>query len=76
MTKTFVLGFELSEAMRILRDVGYEVFVADEVKSKKGVVGNEKRVIRVVTNDKDKTATISYSVFLTDVNVSGDVVPV
>lgn len=40
-----VLGLELSRAVRRLTEEGYEVETL-EVRSRKGVLGNERRVIR------------------------------
>ncbi len=41
-----ILGFELDAARKILLDAGY-IVEEKELSSKKGMPGNEKRVIRV-----------------------------
>ncbi len=65
-----VLGLELSAAVAILESEGYAVTVM-EVSSKKGVSGNERRVIRERTLDVEpglpKRICLTYAVFQTDV---------
>lgn len=65
-----VLGFELHSASAALRAQGFEV-VCLEVKSRKGVVGNETRVIRQRPL-KDGRIELACSVFKTDVTYSGE----
>ncbi|MEL7607942.1 MAG: hypothetical protein AAGU74_00370 [Bacillota bacterium] len=65
-----VLGFELSRAAQMLRASGYEVCCL-EVKSRKGVAGNEARVIRQRPLS-DGRIELAYSVFKTDVAYSGE----
>jgi predicted secreted protein len=63
---TDVLGFELHNAMDILAREGYAVTCA-QVSSKKGVSGNEARVVRV-RRTGDDSVELTYAVFKTDVD--------
>lgn len=63
---TDVLGFELHNAMDILAREGYAVTCA-QVSSKKGVIGNEERVVRV-RRSGDFFIELTYAVFRTDVD--------
>ncbi len=63
-----ILGFELNTARKILIDAGYTV-EEKELSSKKGMPGNEKRVIRVrfSEGEAEKRAQILYSQFQTEI---------
>lgn len=63
---TDVLGLELHNAMDILAREGYAVTCA-QVSSKKGVLGNEARVVRV-RRTGDDSFELTYAVFKTDVD--------
>jgi hypothetical protein len=65
---TSVLGFELEHAVRLLENGGFTVSCV-EYSSKKGVKGNEKRVIRQRVAEKGNVELV-YSIFKTDVNYS------
>lgn len=60
-----VLGMELSKAKAYLADRGYRV-TEKEVRSKKGVPGNQARVIRVRETAAD-SVELCYAVFKTNV---------
>jgi hypothetical protein len=59
---------ELENAVRLLESSGFVVNCI-EYSSKKGVKGNEKRVIRQRVTEKGQIELI-YSIFKTDVNYS------
>jgi hypothetical protein len=59
---------ELEYAVRLLESSGFAVNCV-EYSSKKGVKGNEKRVIRQRVTEKGQIELI-YSIFKTDVNYS------
>jgi hypothetical protein len=65
-----VLGFELSRAVMILEQAGYEV-TTGEVRSRKGLMGNERRVVRqqaMPSNaDGQPRIRLTYAVFCTQV---------
>lgn len=61
-----VLGRELHDAMDKLAREGYAVSCA-EVSSRKGVLGNEVRVVRV-RQTGDRAIELTYAVFKTDVD--------
>lgn len=65
-----VLGFELCRAVDAINAAGYEV-CRMQVSSRKGVVGNEARVIRQ-RQLTDGLIELAYSVFKTDVAYSGE----
>lgn len=68
-----VLGLELSTAVALLEKEGYTV-VTVEVSSKKGVAGNERRVVRErvlpAEPGQPKRICLTYAVFQTDVGQS------
>ncbi len=68
-----VLGLELLAAVALLEQEGYTV-VTTEVSSKKGVAGNERRVIRERSLPDEpgqpKRICLTYAVFSTDVSQS------
>ena len=68
-----VLGLPLSEAVALLEAEGYAVETV-EVSSKKGVQGNERRIVRQkelpVLPGGPKRICLTYAVFLTDVGQS------
>ena len=69
---TEVLGLELSNALDLLKSEGYSVRCVGYA-SRKGVKGNEKRVIRQKIVDDDlKTVEVVYSIFKTDVDYIED----
>ena len=59
-----VLGLPLEEAERLLREAGYTVKRV-ETRSRKGVNGNEARVVRQRSLDSGEIELV-YSVFKTD----------
>lgn len=61
-----VLGLELGAAMARLRDAGF-VVTASEVRSRGGVAGSERRVIRQRCAE-DGAIALCYSVFKTDID--------
>ncbi len=61
---TNVLGYELDNAVEILENEGYDLNLV-MVSSKKGLNGNEKRVIRQKKVESG-AIELSYSVFKTD----------
>ncbi len=63
---TGVLGYELHHAKDMLAREGYSVSCA-EVSSRKGVRGNEARVIRV-RRTGENSVELTYAVFKTDVD--------
>ncbi len=63
---TDVLGYELNTAMEILAREGYDVACA-QVSSRKGVAGNQKRVVRVRPAG-ESIIELTYAVFKTDVD--------
>ena len=68
-----VLGLPFSEAVALLEAEGYAVETV-EVSSKKGVQGNERRIVRQkelpVLPGGPKRICLTYAVFLTDVGQS------
>ena len=68
-----VLGLELSCAMALLESEGYTVDTL-EISSKKGVAGNESRVLREralpLEPSQPKRICLTYAVFSTDVSQS------
>lgn len=65
---TDVLGFELHNAVDVLTRAGYTVTCA-QFSSKKGVDGNEARVVRVCETG-EQMLELTYAVFKTDVDYS------
>ncbi|HWQ58726.1 MAG TPA: hypothetical protein VN540_06865 [Clostridia bacterium] len=63
---TDVLGFELHRATELLAREGYAVSCA-QISSKKGVPGNEARVVRV-RRTGDFCVELTWAVFKTDVD--------
>ena len=67
---TDVLGLELSHAVDVLERAGYEV-QTQEVRSRKGVPGNERRVVRARALPEDSGGRpricLTYAVFCTQV---------
>ncbi len=63
---TDVLGLELARAKDLLAREGYEVAAA-QVSSKKGIAGNEARVVRV-RRTGELCVELTYAVFKTDVD--------
>lgn len=65
-----MLGFELSHAVTMLEQAGYEV-VTEEVRSRKGLKGNERRVVRQKampsTVNGQPRICLTYAVFCTKV---------
>lgn len=59
------MGFELSAAVLQLEREGYLV-IAQEVRSKKGMSGNERRVVREKQID-EKTVCLTYALFQTQI---------
>ena len=59
-----VLGYELSRAVAMLEEQGYAV-ICVETRSRKGVAGNEARVVR--ERISDGKAELVYAVFLTEI---------
>ena len=64
-----VLGYELSRAEEILRAEGFSVF-SEEVRSRKGICGNEARVVRERLIG-DREILLTYAVFKTDYEYVG-----
>ena len=64
-----VLGLELSEAERLLKERGYEVELI-ETRSRKGLEGNEARVVRERVKEGVKVELL-YAVFKTDYKHGG-----
>lgn len=64
-----MLGLELGEAERLLKERGYEVERV-ETRSRKGVEGNEARVVRERVKEGVKVELL-YAVFKTDYNHGG-----
>ncbi len=68
-----VLGLELAAAVALLEKEGYTV-ITMEVSSKKGVPGNERRVVRERAlpeePEQPKRICLTYAVFQTDVSQS------
>jgi len=63
---TSVLGYELETAIECLQSEGYRVKTL-EVSSKKGVIGDQKRVIRQLNAEgEDGTIVLAFSVFRTE----------
>lgn len=60
------LGCELDHAKRALENEGYTVSVR-EIRSKKGIHGNSKRVIRQRLTD-EKSVELCFSCVLTNAN--------
>ena len=63
---TDVLGFEVHNATELLAREGYAVTCA-QVSSKKGMQGNEARVVRV-RRTGDDSIELTYAVFKTDID--------
>lgn len=64
-----VLGYELSRAEEMLRAEGFSVR-SEEVRSRKGLCGNEARVVReCLVGDRD--ILLTYAVFKTDYEYVG-----
>ena len=63
-----VLGLELSDAVRRLEQAGYTV-VCEAVSSRKGMDGNEARVIR--QREQGRCVKLMYSIFKTDYTYNG-----
>jgi hypothetical protein len=61
-----VRGFALDEAVTLLQRQGYGV-TTQEVRSKKGLEGNERRVVRVKLFEDKKEAALTYAQFKTAV---------
>ncbi len=65
-----MLGFELARAVTLLEQTGYEV-ETQEVRSRKGLAGNERRVVRqrIMPSSADGQPRIclTYAVFCTQV---------
>ena len=59
-----MLGYELSRAEEILQAEGFQVR-SEEVRSRKGLLGNEARVVRQRLSD-DGEAILTYAIFKTD----------
>ncbi|OQB25325.1 MAG: hypothetical protein BWY11_00665 [Firmicutes bacterium ADurb.Bin182] len=67
-----VLGFELKKAVDMLEKCGFTVNCV-EYSSRKGVKGNEKRVIRQsFINEDQSRIELVYSLFKTDVDYKAD----
>lgn len=64
-----VLGIELHHAEELLRAEGESVQTL-EVRSRKGVNGNEARVVRQCVRD-DGTVVLTYAIFKTDYEYQG-----
>ena len=64
-----VLGFELSSAARLLEAEGMSVSLV-ETRSRKGVDGNEKRVVRA-RQTGDSAVELTWALFKTDVGFVG-----
>lgn len=64
-----MLGMELEDAILRLKEAGYTISLT-EIRSKKGMEGNSKKVIRAnyFLDGKEKRANIAYSVFKTDIS--------
>lgn len=63
-----VLGYELSRAIKLLEEAGYQV-ACTETRSRKGVSGSEKRVVR--QRIADRQAELVWAVFKTDCENGG-----
>lgn len=63
-----VLGYELSRAENLLRAEGFHV-ISVEVRSRKGLCGNEARVVR--QRLEGETVILTYAVFKTDYEYIG-----
>ena len=59
-----VLGYELAAAVAILEREGFSV-ETEEARSRKGMPGNERRVIRQRVIDDEKRVCLTYAVFQT-----------
>ncbi len=64
-----VVGLELEEAARLLKEAGYP-FKLTQTRSRKGVDGNEARVVRQRLLSSGEVELI-YSVFKTDYTYGG-----
>ena len=64
-----VLGYELSRAEEMLRAKGFSVRT-EEVRSRKGLCGNEARVVRERMIG-DREILLTYAVFKTDYEYVG-----
>jgi len=64
-----VLGYELERAKALLQAQGVQVCAEEEVRSRKGLEGDQKRVIRQTelpaAPDGHKRVSLNYSVFCT-----------
>lgn len=60
---TNVLGYPLDAAIRLLKAEGYDVRT-DEVHCRKGVQGDDLRVLRQISQDA-RTVCLTYAGFLT-----------
>lgn len=63
------LGYELSAAAAYWRQRGYAVSVK-EIRSRKGLSGNERRVIREQFAREGKSVCLSYAEFQTEIEHS------
>ena len=63
-----VLGLELHKAVELLENSGHTV-VCTEVRSRKGLAGNEARVVR--QSLKDGCVSLTYAIFKTDCEFGG-----
>lgn len=63
-----VLGLELGQAVELLKSLGYETDCI-EVRSRKGLAGNEARVVR--QRISGGRAELTYAIFKTDCDFGG-----
>ena len=63
-----VLGYELQRAKQLLEESGYAV-CCTEIRSRKGVEGNEARVVRQL--EKEGCVELVYAIFKTDCEFGG-----
>jgi len=65
---TAVLGYELERARALLEAEGYSVSCV-ETRSRKGIEGNEARVVR--QREANGAVELTYSIFKTDCEFGG-----
>lgn len=63
-----VLGYELQRGKQLLEEMGYTV-CCTEIRSRKGVEGNEGRIVRQL--EKDGCVELVYAIFKTDCEFGG-----
>lgn len=66
---TQVLGYEFDAARRILESEGFTIILS-EARSKKGLTGGEKRIVRQQLTEGQRVL-LTYAVFRTELNEKG-----